>query len=93
MASVPATQQLNEVEVSGGVCEMVCDLSVLKTPHKYIGRRYCASEELHCALLFLHHMCNFTHTEASEIKKRAGYDVDKDNDYWGMNIIQFKIFY
>ena len=66
MASVPATQQRNEVEVSGRVCDMVHDGSVLKTPQKDIVRHDCTSQAAHCALLYLRHMCNSTHIEASE---------------------------
>ena len=39
MAPVPATQRCNEVEVLGGVCDVVCDASDIKTTQKDIGRR------------------------------------------------------
>ena len=55
VAFVPATQRRNEVEVSGGVCDVVRDASALKTSQKHIGRRDCTAQAVHCALLSLHH--------------------------------------
>ena len=55
-----------------------------------MGRRGCVLQSLDFALLSIHHMWNFTHTEASKIRKCAVSGVDKNSDYWDMNIIQFK---
>ena len=89
VASFPATQGRNEVEVPGRECEMVCDASVLKTLQKHIGRQDCVAQAVHCALISLQHMCNLTHTKASERIKFVIYDVDKYSGYWFMKIIWF----
>ena len=90
MSYVNATQRRNKVEVSGGVCDMVCDAKVIKTSQNHMDGFNCTVQALRCSMLSLHHMCNFTHTEASERRKRVGSDVDKCSAYLGSIIIWFK---
>ena len=90
MPYVPVTQRRNEVEVSVRLCDVVCDVSGLKTPQKDIGRCDFTVQAMRCALLSICHVCNLTHTEASEIIKRVWYDAENDSDHRGMKIIWFK---
>ena len=92
MAYVPATQRHNGVEVSGGLCDVVCGTSVLKTPQNNMGKPYFTAQDKHCALFSIHCMCNSTHTKSRGRIKCVGSDVDKDTDYWGIKIIWFKLF-
>ena len=56
MVFVLAMQQCNEVEVSGGVCDVVYSTGVLETPQNPMGRHDWTEQAVHCELFSLHHM-------------------------------------
>ena len=69
--------------------EVMTPSGTISVERKDFGRRYCTVQAIHCALLSSHHMCNSTHTKASERIKRVWSDSDKYSDHQGMEIIWF----